>query len=108
MQELCNLDREVVVKIHHPIIPYSGWHERHFRLARTALSGGANVTVGWHERHFQKDGWHEWHFLPRIWVDALDICRYLEIVMILGLVYEGYLSVQTGIMKRKGSLICGR
>lgn len=43
-----------------------------------------------------------------VWIGALSICRYLGVAMILSLVYEGYLSVQTGIMKHKGTLIRGR
>jgi hypothetical protein len=46
--------------------------------------------------------------LPGIWVDALGICPYVAIVIILNLGYEGYLSVQTGILKHKRSLIRGR
>lgn len=46
--------------------------------------------------------------LPGIWVAALDICRYVGIVIILNLGFEGYLSVQTRILKHKRSLIRGR
>jgi len=43
-----------------------------------------------------------------VWVNALAIIPFLGIVMILNLVYEGYLSIRTGIMKQRNYLIRGR
>lgn len=46
--------------------------------------------------------------LPGIWVDALNVFPYLIIIIVLDLIYDGYLSIQTGMIKAKGSLIRGR
>ena len=47
---------------------------------------------------------------PGTWVDAFPMLGYVGVIMIMNLMYEGYLSIRTGITRtiRKRTLIRGR